>query len=393
MVAGLLTVAAATFRSLRVLGLACFACAVVLLPGFSPAADHQPPAMGDLCRMPELENALVAHRQILLQGGWPRVPAGPTLREGDRNERVSALRERLLAGADRAEPEGRGDLFDGTLREAVQRFQARHGLAVDGLVGVRTLGALNVSVGTRIQQLAASIEGCEDLASLHSQRYVLVNIPDFTLTLFDRGDAVMSMPVIVGTMARQTPEFNGRISSLVLNPFWNVPVSIAARDILPEAIRDPEYLQRMNIRIVRDWTGREEIDSAAIDWARLSPKRFPYRLRQLPGPVNSLGRVKFMFPNPHDFYMHDTPARELFGKDVRAFSSGCIRVAEPLELALYLLRGTPLDSIEALTEALSSGETRSIAVPSPLDVHIVYITAWVDHEGVVHFRQDIYGRH
>lgn len=348
--------------------------------------------MGDLCRMPGLENALVAYRQILVQGGWPRVPTGPTLREGDRNERVSALRQRLLVGADAAEPADQGDLFNGTLREAVQRFQARQGLTVDGLVGVKTLGALNVPIGMRIQQLAASIERCEALTSLQSQRYVLVNIPDFTLTLFDGGDAVLSMPVIVGTMDRQTPEFTGRISYLVLNPFWNVPVSIAARDILPEVIRDPEYLQRMNIRIVRDWISKEEMDPVVIDWARLSPERFPYRLLQLPGPVNSLGRVKFMFPNPHDFYMHDTPAGELFSKDVRAFSSGCIRVAQPLELALYLLRGTPLDSIEALTEAISSGETRIIAVPSPIAVYIVYITAWVDHEGMIHFRQDIYDR-
>lgn len=372
----------------------CFLCGALLvsLLAMPAVASPAPPAYGELCVLPALEKALSRYRHIDAQGGWPQVPAGPTLRAGDSTERVSFLRKRLVASGDLPEPTGLSEHFDEMLTTAVQRFQARHGLTADGLVGRKTLAELNVSITERIHQLAYSLELCQPLPQLLERRHILVNIADFSLKLFEDDKLLLSMPVIVGKTYRQTPVFNGRISSLVLNPSWEVPHSIATQDILPKILKDPDYLSQLHIRVLRDWKTNAEIDPDTIDWKTLTPKRFSYRLRQDPGPVNALGRVKFLFPNPYDVYLHDTPARDLFYKDERTFSSGCIRLANPLELAVYLLKGTPLDTMDALTAAISNQKTKSIILPSPIAVHIVYMTAWVDHEGIVQFRPDIYKR-
>ena len=371
----------------------CCALVVALLPVPAMAAPEAPSARGELCLLPALENALSQYRQLAAQGGWPQVPVGPTLHEGDQDERIPLLRERLVASADLAAPAGhQGDLFDGLLKEAVQRFQTRHGLTADGVVGIRTLTALNVPIAERIRQLAASLERCQPLPSLLERRHILVNIADFTLKLYEDGKLLLSMPVIVGKTYRQTPVFNGRISSLVLNPSWEVPHSIAIKDILPKIKKDPGYLNQLHLRVFQGWKTSAEMDPSTIAWTGLSPARFPYRLRQDPGPANALGRVKFLFPNPYDVYLHDTPARELFQKDARAFSSGCIRIAKPLDLAVYLLQGTRLSSMDALTAALSREKTQSVALPLPIAVHIAYMTAWVDREGTIQFRPDIYNR-
>jgi murein L,D-transpeptidase YcbB/YkuD len=308
--------------------------------------------------------------------------------------RIPLLRKRLIASGDLAAPteEEYFSLFDETLREAVQRFQTRHGLIADGVVGAKTLTELNVPVSERIRQLAASLERCQPLPSLLEPRHILVNIADFTLKLYEDGELRLSMPVIVGKTYRQTPVFNGRISSLVLNPAWEVPHSIATKDLLPKIKKNPGYLRKSAIRVFLGWNPGTEIDSAGVDWTSLSPSRFPYRLRQEPGPANALGRVKFLFPNPYDVYLHDTPSRDLFQKDDRTFSSGCIRLARPLELAVYLLQGTPLGSMEALTAAIASDKTQSIPIPSPIAVYMAYMTAWVDRDGTVQFRRDIYNR-
>jgi murein L,D-transpeptidase YcbB/YkuD len=370
----------------------CCVLAVVLLPVPAMAAPEAPPARGELCLLPALESALAHYQQLAAQGGWPQVPVGPALHEGDMDERLPLLRERLVASSDLPASASQGVLFDEILTEAVRRFQARHGLTADGVVGTKTLTELNVPISKRIRQLAASLERCQPLPSLLEPRHILVNIADFTLKLYEDGKLRLSMPVIVGKTYRQTPVFNGRISSLVLNPSWEVPHSIATKDLLPKIQKKPEYLGQAHFRVFRGWKPGEEIDPAGIDWPNLSPSRFPYRLRQEPGPDNALGRVKFLFPNPYDVYLHDTPAQELFQKDARTFSSGCIRLARPLDLAVYLLQGTPLGSMEALTAALSREKTQSVAIPSPIPVHIAYMTAWVDREGVIQFRRDIYNR-
>jgi murein L,D-transpeptidase YcbB/YkuD len=274
----------------------------------------------------------------------------------------------------------------------VQKFQTRHGLTADGLIGIKTLRKLNVPIDERIQQLAASLEHCQSLPPIPDRDYIVVNIADFTLKLFDDGKLLLFMLVIVGKTYRQTPTFNGHISSLVLNPSWTIAHSIATEDILPKIKNNPRYLKQLQIRVLRDAKVNREIDPDTVNWAHLSTERFPYRLRQDPGPANALGRMKFLFPNPYDVYLHDTPAQELFQKDARTFSSGCIRLAKPLELAVYLLQGTPLGSIEALTAAISSKKTQSLAIPSPIAIYIVYVTAWVDPEGIIQFRPNIYNR-
>jgi len=356
------------------------------------AAAEIPSARGELCLLPSLEKALSQYRHLAAQGGWPRIPTGPTLREGDTDERMPILRERLIASADLAAPASQEHLFDGLLKEAVQRFQARHGLTADGVVGTKTLRELNVPITERIRQLAASLERCQPLPSLLEPRHILVNIADFTLKLYENGELRLSMPVIVGKTYRQTPVFNGRISSLVLNPSWEVPHSIATQDLLPKIKKNPDYLNQLHLRVFQGWTTNAELDPATVAWTTLSPSRFPYRLRQDPGPANALGRVKFLFPNPYDVYLHDTPSQSLFQQDSRAFSSGCIRLARPLDLAVYLLEGTPLGSMDALTTALSREKTRSVTLPSPIAVHIAYMTAWVDREGIIQFRPDVYNR-
>lgn len=378
--------------ALNLLRFFCCALVAILLPVLAMAAPDATPATGELCVLPALEKSLSQYRELAGQGGWPKVPGGPSLHEGDQNDRIPLLRQRLVASADLAASAGQGDQFDGALKEAVQRFQARHGLTADGAVGARTLNELNVPISERIRQLAASLERCQPLPPVLEQRHILVNIADFTLKLYEDGKPVLSMPVIVGKTYRQTPVFNGRISSLVLNPAWEVPHSIATKDLLPKIKKNPGYLSQMHLRVFQGWKGATEIDPATIDWANLSSKHFPYRLRQDPGPANALGRVKFLFPNPYDVYLHDTPSRELFQKDARTFSSGCIRIAKPLDLAVYLLQGTKLNSMDALTEAISREKTQQIVIPAPIAVHIVYMTAWVDREGIIQFRSDIYNR-
>jgi len=369
-----------------------FCCTLALLATPAMAMPDATPATGELCVLPALEKSLAQYRELAAQGGWPQVPDGPALHEGDKNDRIPFLRQRLVASADLAASAGQGDIFDGALREAVQKFQTRHGLAADGTVGAGTLTELNVPISERIRQLAASLERCQPLPSVLEHRHILVNIADFTLKLYEDGKPVLSMPVIVGKTYRQTPVFNGRISSLVINPPWEVPHSIATKDILPKIKKNPGYLSKMHLRVFQGWKGATEIDPASINWASLSQAHFPYRLRQDPGPANALGRVKFLFPNPYDVYLHDTPSRELFQKDARTFSSGCIRIAKPLDLAAYLLQGTKLNSKDALNEAIAREKTQQIVIPAPIAVHIVYMTAWVDRDGTIQFRSDIYNR-
>jgi len=376
----------------RVRGLASVALAVFWLSAYGPAWGDPPPAGNTLCGLPALENVLSRYERITAGGGWPRVPDGLTLRQGDLNGRVSFLKRRLAASGDMADREARGDHFDEPLREAVLRFQARHGLEADGLVGARTLRELNRPVSDRIRQITGNIERCRLLPVLEDRRHIVVNIADFTLKLYEEGNLRLFMPVIVGTTYRQTPVVSGRIASLVLNPEWNVPLSIATEDMLPRIKKDPGYLARQGLRVLQDWKTGEELDPAAIDWAGLSPEDFPYWLRQDPGPQNALGRVKFLFPNPHYLFLHDTPAREQFDKNERLFSSGCIRLARPLGLAVYLLQGTTLGSMEALAAAIEEGETVTVDIPSPMAIYIVYLTAWVDPGGTVQFRNDVYNR-
>lgn len=332
-------------------------------------------------------------------GGWTTVGAGPTLREGDESPRVAALRQRLLvstdheerrlAGANRSD----GDLFDGELALAVASFQRRHGLDADGVVGARTLEALDVPVEDRILQVEVNLERWRWLPEDLGERHIRVNIAAFETQLWDRGAVVLTLRSIVGREYRMTPVFSESMRYLVLAPYWHVPPNIAAVDKLPEIQRDVSYLERLQFDVL-DAATNEPVPPRAVDWSALTGAEFNrrYRLRQEPGPLNALGRVKFMFPNRYSVYLHDTPQQELFQRTRRDFSSGCIRVENPMELARLLLSDDPNWTPERIASVVAGGVERTVNLPAPVPVHLLYLTAFVDEEGSIHFRDDLYGR-
>ncbi|MEW5880599.1 MAG: L,D-transpeptidase family protein [Pseudomonadota bacterium] len=339
----------------------------------------------------DLRHALAQLRAVERTGGWPQVAPGPKLEAGATGPRVAQLRARLRAGGDLTE-DGATEVFDAALEAAVRRFQSRHGLEADGVVGRATLAALNVGVADRIAQVRANLERLRWVARELAGDYLLVDIAGFRAQLWLAGAPVWSARVVVGRPYRRTPEFRARMKYLVLNPEWTVPPTILREDILPKAIADPAYLARHNMRVL-DAAGRS-VDPAAIDWApyRANPRAFPYQIVQAPGGDNPLGAIKFMFPNEHAVYLHDTPARELFERTTRAFSSGCIRVERPLELARLLLDDPVRWSEEKLRAAIASGRTQTVPVRHTVPVMLLYFTATVDADGTLHFRPDLYGR-
>lgn len=354
----------------------------------------------DALRQPQrgyraMRNALGRLRAVQVSGGWPPVEAGPTLRAGDSGPRVAALRRRLEASGDLpagGAPES-PDVFDTTLEAGVRVFQERHGLEVDGAAGRATVEALNVPVSGRIERLIVNLERWRWMPADLGRRHILVNIPDFVVQVREGSETVLRMRAIVGRHYRQTPVFSGRMTHLVLSPYWHVPPGIAAADKLPLLRQDPSYLraQRMTLLDLRD---NRPVDPASVDWSSLTGSEFNrrYRLRQDPGPLNALGRVKFMFPNPYNVYLHDTPTRELFGQVERSFSSGCIRVERPLELAGYLLRDDPAWPPERIARAAEASTETVVNLPAPVPVHLQYWTAFVDGEGRLNFRRDLYAR-
>jgi L,D-transpeptidase YcbB len=327
-----------------------------------------------------LVQTLNRYRQIAEQGGWPTVPAGDDLKQGARGERVRALKARLRAEGDlaaaakEANPQqtAQADLFDPAVAAAVTRFQKRHGLEPTGEVDEETLAALNVPAAERVRQIALNLERWRWMPSDLGKRYIRVNIPELTMALVENGEPTLEMRVVVGKAQQsRTPVFSDKMTYLELNPAWNIPDGIAEEEILPKAASDPGYLARNNIEVVT--TGSES------------------RLRQRPGPDNPLGQIKFMFPNEHDIYLHDTPADHLFAKTERDFSHGCIRLERPMDLAHVLLKGSSEWTPEKLQAVLASGEQTTVSLPDPLPVHLLYFTAWVDEDGLVQFRPDVYG--
>jgi murein L,D-transpeptidase YcbB/YkuD len=341
-----------------------------------------------------LQKALASYRDIAARGGWPVIPDGPKLQRGDRGPRVAALRNRLLltADLDRASAPV-NDVFDAALERGVQRFQERHGIEADGVIGTSTLAALNVPAEARVRQIEFNMERWRWLPQELGDRYILVNIANFALDVVEHGQSVLAMRVVAGKPARRTPFFSAAMTYLVLSPHWYVPPTIAIQDKLPLIRRDPAFVARQNFKIYRDGEGGPtRVDPMSVDWSSVSAHNFPYRLRQDPGPRNALGRVKFMFPNPYNVYLHDTPSRELFAKTERAFSSGCIRLEKPIELAEYLLRDDPRWSRQKILATIEKGAEQVVHLPTSIPVYLFYWTAWVNEDGVVHFRKDIYER-
>lgn len=343
-----------------------------------------------------LVGALARLRALRADGGWEVVEGGPTLSAGDRDPRVPAVRRRLASMGDLPA----GDvapadttLFDDALAEGVHRFQDRHGLEPDGAVGPRTRQALNVPVEERIRQVVVNLERWRWLPRELGRRHVRVNIAAYHMDLYEDGAPVLHMRAIVGRPYRETPVFSEDMTYLVLAPYWHVPPTIAAVDKLPLIKADPGYLQSQHMTLIDAGTNRP-VDPSTVDWSSVtgSDLNRRFRLRQDPGPWNALGRVKFMFPNRYNVYMHDTPTRELFTQAQRDFSSGCIRLQRPLELAEYLLRDDPRWTPETIRAASEEGRERTIPLPEPVPVHVLYFTVFLDGDERIHLRPDVYDR-
>jgi len=363
--------------------------ALVEAPDLAAALENLSP------RLPmyrDLRGALEYLRRIERAGGWRTIASGPKLELGATGAQVEQLRERLRASGDLAADADDSAGFDAVLETAVRRFQARHGLEPDGVVGKSMIAALNVGVSERIAQVRANLERLRWVSRELTGDFLLVDIAGFTARLWLNDALVWSSRVVVGRPYRTTPEFRARMKYLVLNPEWNVPPTILREDVLPKAIKDPGYLQRQNMRVV-DAAG-QVVDAGSIDWAKyqLQPRIFPFQIVQASGRENPLGRVKFMFPNEHSVYLHDTPSRLLFERTVRAFSSGCIRIERPLELATLLLDDPAHWSDEHLRDAIATGRTQTIAVGRPVPVMLLYFTASVASDGALQFRPDLYAR-
>lgn len=351
-----------------------------------PASDT--PTLGDAGYWPLLR-AISMYGNIVSWGGWEPIPEGGKLELGVIDEvRVPLLRNRLIATGDLNASTGNPTVFDEAVMQAVQRYQARNGLLPDGVVGARTLRALNVPASTRLALLKRNLDRINRLSQDLGERYVFVNIAGQKLEAVENGRVVQRHRVVIGKVDRQTPEYTSRITFLAFNPYWHVPRSIAEKDILPQVRRDPSYLKRLRMRVYARGGGRE-IDPANVDWSRVDGSTF--LLRQEPGPRNSLGTVKIHFPNPHAVYLHDTPSKSLFGRTVRANSSGCVRVEKVHDLTTWLLQPQGYDRarIDALVR---SGARKDVYLKNPVPIYMLYLTAWVDEHGVVNFRDDIYGR-
>lgn len=332
-------------------------------------------------------------RRLSALGGWPTLPPGPVLRPGGSDPRLPLLRNRLLIAGDLPElPAVDGAHFDPPTVDALARFQSRHGLKPDGVLGEQTLEALNVPVERRIRQVELNLERWRWLPQDLGQRHIAVNIADFRLDVVEEGESVLGMAVVVGTGYRKTPVFSASLSYLIFAPYWNVPPTILREDKLPQIKAKPGYLRKHHFEIVRgEGANMVEIDPASIRWSTVTAANFPGVLRQKPGPWNPLGRVKFMLPNPFDVYLHDTPDKKLFGRDARTFSSGCIRLERAGELADYLLADQGW-SRQTVRQAMAAGAPQQVSLKKPVPVHVLYWTSWVDGDGRLQLRPDIYQR-
>lgn len=356
-----------------------------------------PPAAGQPLPAYQYQQLLLAHagyKKIADSHNWLALPGDICLRPGDTDLHIVKLRNNLLLTGDLQSP---GSalvlLFDDSLALAVKRFQQRHGLPADGIVGARTLAALNVSPEERVEQIELNLERWRQIP-YEAYPLVLVNIPDFSLQLLDNaGKLVWQTRVIVGQPPRayQTAIMASKIRYLVINPTWNVPKSIIRNEIIPMLRRDPAYLDRNHMRLYRQQGSRRiPVSVHAIDWHQADPDRDKLVVIQQAGTRNALGKIKFIFPNSSDQYLHDTPVKSLFTHPVRTYSHGCVRVQDPEILAGYLL-STNWESPVVPGRLPKSREVdKIIFLPEPVNIQIGYFTAWVDEKGILQFRPDIY---
>lgn len=357
-----------------------------LLRSLPPAHAHY----GDLRHM------LSLFREKNYPEQWPELFVKKSVRKGDKTKIIGDIRKRLFILTENSvlNEYAEIDLFDENLEKSVLLFQKTHGLKPDGVVGKKTLRELNISPAQRIDQIKVNMARWRWQDHDLGEDYILVNIADYHLYVYEAEKIILELPVIVGKMQHQTPVFSDKITYFEINPFWNIPPSIAMNEELPELRKNPLHLQERNIRVFSSWLkDAVELDSLSINWQEVTRSQMArYKLRQDPGPDNSLGRFKFVFPNHYSVYIHDTPATNLFSEHSRFFSHGCIRVSEPERLARYILEKTGKSWGESHSLSLENGERKVIRVNPPLPIHITYQTAWLDKEGRINFNRDIYNR-
>jgi murein L,D-transpeptidase YcbB/YkuD len=333
-----------------------------------------------------LEQGIAQYRQIVAAGGWPQVATGSTIRLGDSASEIVSIRRQLALSGD-LDGDSRSPRFDQQFQDGLARFQIRNGLRVSGFVDSRTLAALNVSAGERLAQLEKNLVRVRSLMKINNvPRYVLVNVPAYTLQAIEKANLALDSNVVVGKPTRATPAVSAQVVEVNFFPTWTVPESIARADLIPKLQKDPSYFTNEHFSVIGNGG---EVDPHAIDWTR--PEVVNYRFVQDPGTFNALGVVRINMPNKHSVYMHDTPLKQLFGQSQRAFSSGCVRVERVLDLVAWLLApsGWSQEKVQATVEA---GRRLDVKLARPVPVHFVYLTAFVGENGAVQFRPDIYGR-
>ncbi len=335
-----------------------------------------------------VEQAIGQYSGIVAQGGWPLVPATKKLKLGVIDPDVVALRKRLMVSGDLSTSAGISESFDTYVDAAVKRFQARHGLPSDGVLGQYSYAAMNIGADVRLGQLETNLVRLRTMSGDLGPRYVMVNIPAAQIEAVENDRVVLRHTAIVGKIDRQTPILNSAINEIIVNPYWNAPESIVRKDIIPLMRKDPEYLSKNSIRIL----GPDgiEIDPMTIDWNTEDAAKF--HLRQDPGSGNAMASVKINFPSPDGVYMHDTPQQSLFSKLMRFDSSGCVRVQNVRDLVTWLLRDTPGWDRQRFEQTIKSGENMPVQLAEAVPVYFTYISAWSTGDGVAHFRDDVYAR-
>jgi len=331
-----------------------------------------------------LKTALASYRKIQEAGIWPIVQAAPKLKKGMQSPVIPALAKRMGVNIENGSVVYSEELFN-----AVKQFQTDQGLKPDGALGAETTRIMNITLKDRIKQIILNMERWRWLPVSFESDYLLVNIPEFKLYVFEKGKSKISMNVIVGKALNSTPVFSDKMEYIVLSPYWNVPFSIIKEDLAPKLASNSSYLDRLDMEIIT--AGGERVSPSSINWNNLSEDNWNYTLRRRPGPKNDLGDVKFIFPNSNDIYLHDTPHDKLFSQSKRGFSHGCIRVEKPIDLAVYLLRNLGTWDREKILSTIAERKEKQIKLKATLPVYLVYFTAFTDESGKVHFREDIYG--
>ena len=325
----------------------------------------------------------------LNEQSWPSIQSDLAIKPGESNQLIPMIREKLIKLRYRIS-DSISMTFDVELEKQLKNFQQDWGLNADGVIGKATLEVLNSVPENLINQLKVNMERFRWLPLQVTEKYIIVNIANFQLDMIEGIDTLISMRVIVGKELRKTPVFNDQMSYIVFSPSWTVPPTILQEDVIPELLKGPEYIERKSMKLLRN--DGSELAYSDIDWSKISKDHFPYIVRQNPGAGNALGRVKFMFPNDYNVYIHDTPSRGAFARDDRAMSSGCVRVEKPYDLAVLLLSDAPEWSPTLIRDAMKQDKEQTVRLKIPVDVMLIYLTAWTDGNDHIQFRKDVYQR-